>query len=128
MIRLGITGTRLCTDYALIKHYLDTTYPNPKEIKILVSGHARGIDTLCEIWAKENGIEIDSHPPDWKKFGKGAAFIRNQEIVDNCDEMVAFPLKEGSPHFPSNGTMDTCKKATKAGKKVLIIQVPEDES
>jgi hypothetical protein len=54
---------------------------------------------------------------DWDKHGKAAGFIRNQEIVDNCDFVVAF--WDGA----SRGTKDTIDRARKAKISTLIIYV-----
>jgi predicted Rossmann fold nucleotide-binding protein DprA/Smf involved in DNA uptake len=124
-IKLGITGTRFFNNYVLIKNELNKLYPNTQMIEVLVSGHARGVDTLCEQWAKEYKIPIDSHPPDWDTYGKGAAFIRNKEIVNISDELVGFPLDSSSEHYPSKGTINTINEAKKQGKKIIIIPVKE---
>ena len=51
----------------------------------LVSGNARGIDTIAESWAKENGITVETYIPDWKKYGRGAAILRNNQMVLTSD-------------------------------------------
>ena len=47
----------------------------------------------------------------------GSYFIRNQQIVDESDWLIAFPTKE------SKGTYDTIKKADKKGIIINIINV-----
>jgi hypothetical protein len=123
-MKLGVTGTRFCNNYQFVKSVLNRLFPDKSNIEMLISGHARGIDLYCEMWATENKIPIDSHPPDWKKYGKGAAFIRNKDIVDNADCMVGFPLSEGHSLYPSRGTNMTIDIAKKQNKPVTIIPVP----
>jgi len=35
----------------------------------VVSGGARGIDTLGEIWAQSQGIPVTRFPADWARYG-----------------------------------------------------------
>ena len=59
------------------------------EITEIVSGKARGADTFGEQWAEENNIPIREFPADWKKFGKTAGPIRNEQMGDYADALVA---------------------------------------
>ena len=63
-----------------------------KKISLLISGAARGADSLAEEWANENDVEKHIFPANWKKFGRKAGFIRNQQMLDegNPDLVVAF--------------------------------------
>jgi len=115
-MKLGVVGSRLFDNYDFIKNRIfENFYIN--EIDTIVSGGAEGVDTLAERFAEEFGFHKDITKPNWKKHGKGAAFIRNQEIVDGSDCLIAFPIKT------SGGTWDTIRKAEKAGKKVVICEV-----
>ena len=73
----------------------------------IVSGGARGADTYAEEIAAELGIPTKIFPADWNKYGKGAGFIRNKEIVDYADAVVAFYY--GSS--PSRGAQNTINQA-----------------
>jgi predicted Rossmann fold nucleotide-binding protein DprA/Smf involved in DNA uptake len=115
-MKLGIVGSRLFNNYEFIKNKILDNF-NVKNIDTIVSGGARGVDLLGEIFADEFGIQKDIAKPDWSKYGKGAAFIRNQEIIDRSDVLIAFPIKS------SGGTWDTIRKAQKAGKRVLVFEV-----
>lgn len=57
---------------------------------IIVSGHARGADSLGERYAKERGYELKLFPADWNKYGKSAGYIRNKEMADYANCLVAF--------------------------------------
>ena len=57
---------------------------------ILISGGARGIDTLAEEVAKSQRIETKIFPAEWNKYGKGAGFIRNELIIKEADRVIAF--------------------------------------
>lgn len=87
MYRLAIIGTRVFTDYEL----LETTLNEYKDqISLVVSGGAEGADTLGEYWANENNIKTKIFYPNWNKYGKRAGYLRNKEIVENSDAVIAF--------------------------------------
>ena len=115
-MKLGIVGSRLFHDYDFIKRRIFERF-DIEVIDTIVSGGANGVDALGERFADDFNLKKDIAKPDWKKHGKGAALIRNQEIVDSSDCIVAFPLKS------SGGTWDTIRKAQKAGKEVFIFEV-----
>jgi len=56
----------------------------------VISGHAKGPDTFGELWANENNLETIIIPPNWKKYGMNAGFIRNVDIITQCDLCIAF--------------------------------------
>jgi len=57
---------------------------------ILLTGMAKGADTLGYEWAKNRGIDIEKHPANWDKYGRGAGFKRNLEMAQAADVLVAF--------------------------------------
>jgi len=115
-MKLGVIGSRLFNDYEFVKSKIIENF-TVSDIDTIVSGGAKGVDTLRERFADEFNLQKDITKPDWKKYGKGAAFIRNQDIVNGSDCLIAFPIKS------SGGTWDTIRKATKAGKPVKIFEV-----
>jgi len=86
----------------------------PKDISLIVSGGARGIDTLAEDYADRNKIPKLIFLPDYEKYGKIAPLIRNKAIVDNANIVIAF--WDGI----SRGTKFTIDYAKKQGKKVIM--------
>lgn len=63
---------------------------NVKDDITVVSGKARGADTLGEQYAKEHGYSIQYFPADWERYGKAAGYLRNTEMAKNADALVAF--------------------------------------
>jgi hypothetical protein len=122
MPKIGVTGTRFLTNPIPVFKALDEL-SEKVGIEEIISGHAKGVDTLCEKWAAQRNIKIDIHKPNYDKYGKGAPFIRNSEIVENCDMLIAFPLPTDHPNAPSRGTFDTMAKAIKAKKIVERIDL-----
>lgn len=67
----------------------------------IVSGTADGADQLGEYYAHMRGLEIKRFPADWKKHGKSAGPIRNIEMGEYADMLVAFinNNSKGSTHM-----------------------------
>ena len=107
---IGVVGGRDFNNYQLLSEVLGA-YPVSK----IVSGGARGADSLGEKYARENNIEVDVYRPDWDKYGKSAGFLRNTTIVENSEIIIAF--WDGKSH----GTKDTINKCKKNGKEVIVI-------
>ena len=84
------------------------------KISTVLSGRAKGVDILGELWAMENNIPVESFLPDWKRFGRGAALKRNIEMINNADALIA--IWDGK----SKGTAHTIKKARKKGILVFV--------
>lgn len=107
---VAVVGGRDFNNYQLLKDTLDRF-----EITKIVSGGAIGADSLAEKYAKEKNIETLIIKPDWVKFGRSAGMVRNTDIVNNSEIIIAF--WNGS----SKGTSDTITKAKKINKKTIII-------
>lgn len=86
---LIVAGSRHFRDYALLKRKLDHLTQNHSRV-IVVSGCARGADTLGEQWARERGHEVKQFPADWNRLGRQAGIARNVEMAsyvegrENC--------------------------------------------
>ena len=76
-----------------------------------------GADSLAQIYAKQNGLKILIVYPNWHKYERSAEFIRNQEIVNESTELIAFW------NGISRGTKSIIDIAKKQKKKVTIVQV-----
>ena len=108
MFKVIIAGGRDFNDYELLKKKCDYYLSNldTDEI-IIVSGAARGADSLGEKYANEKNYKIDSHPADWNKYGKSAGYRRNKEMVDIASAAICFwdGKSKGTKH-----TIDLCKE------------------
>lgn len=113
-MKLAIVGSRIFTDYDYLKDKLE---PIKNKVKVVVSGGAKGADTLGERWADEHNIPKEIYYPDWNKYGKKAGFLRNKIIVDKSDAVVAFQVDS------SKGTQHTIELAKKENKKVKVYKV-----
>lgn len=118
-MKLAIVGYRGFTDWAKFSDHVDAYVLERGERPVLViSGGAKGADTMAERWAKIHGIPTEILAPDWKKHKRGAGFARNTDIVNVCTDMIAFPNKARG-----KGTQDSIKKAQETGKQVKIVWV-----
>ena len=72
-----------------------------ENITELIHGGARGADTLAGQWARDRDIPVTVFHADWKRHGKAAGVIRNQEmLVDGDPDIVlAFPGGRGTEHM-----------------------------
>jgi len=83
----------------------------------VVSGGAKGADTIGENWANDNNIKCVVYKPDWKKLGKRAGIVRNYDIIKDADHVLAFPSRHGK------GTQHSISIAKKANKDVIQIYI-----
>jgi len=58
------------------------------KIDEVVSGRAKGVDTLGEVWAKTNDVPVSLFPADWS-LGRSAGIIRNIDMADYADALIA---------------------------------------
>ena len=116
-MRVLVCGGRDFDDYNLLADTLLGLLEQygSKDV-IFISGRARGVDRLGERFAKTNNCELLVFPADWDKFGKGAGFIRNQQMIDEGkpDLVVAFP--------GGRGTADMVRRAKKHGIEVAEVK------
>lgn len=90
MFKVIIAGTRDFNNYHLLKMKLDKILSNITDDIVIVSGKARGADTLGEKYAKEKGYQIAEFPADWEKFGRSAGYKRNVQMAEYADACVCF--------------------------------------
>ena len=115
-MKLAVVGSRNFDDYEFLKKIL-----NYHPCTQIISGGARGADSLAKRYATEHGIPIKEFMPDWDVYGKSAGYIRNEKIVDTSDELVAFW------NGISRGTKHSLTLAENAGKPVYKYWPPEPD-
>lgn len=89
-------------------------------IEKIVSGGATGADTLAKWYAGKYGIPFEEFPANWDRFGRAAGPMRNKQIVEAADIMIAFMAKR------SKGTRNAVDQMIKAGKPIHIYPVARD--
>ena len=123
-LRIIIAGSRDFNDYELLKKSAieiitkKTMFP---DLTRIISGGARGADTLGERFANEMGLEISRFIPDWDGLGKRAGYVRNAEMAkfavedDNDGMLIAF--WDGQ----SRGTKHMIDLAKRYGLEVHVV-------
>ena len=97
-MKLVISGSKTIESIGFVNIAMSQPFIiKPTEI---VSGTARGVDRVGEIWAEANGIPITKMPADWNKYGKAAGYIRNSEMAEYCD--AALVVWNGSSPVSKN--------------------------
>lgn len=115
--RVIVAGSRDFDDYELLRKTLDEILVNmPPSNTCIVSGTARGADTLGEQYARERGYKIAPFPANWNKYGKQAGYIRNAQMAEIATHLVAF--HDGA----SRGTAGMIAEASGRGIEIRIIR------
>lgn len=107
-----IAGSRTASIQDVIKAL--ELCPFTEKITEVVSGCARGADSYGELIAEENSTPIKRFPADWNKFGRGAGHIRNQQMAEYADALIA--VWDGE----STGTRDMIDRATKNKLEIYV--------
>jgi hypothetical protein len=119
-MKLAIVGSRSITDYNTIFKCVNDAV-NINNIDCIISGGARGVDSLAVKLAITQGIPYKEILPDWNTHGRSAGMIRNKDIILAADAVIAF--WDGV----SRGTLNSINHAKKM-KKVLYIFNQKGES
>ena len=116
--RIIIAGSRDFDDrtfaFPRISHMLSRV-PDGLEI---ISGGARGADTIGEEWAAQNKVQCVRFPAQWDQYGKRAGFIRNAMMGWYATHLIAF--WDGK----SPGTRGMIDFARENGLQVKVFELP----
>ena len=132
-----VVGSRTITDYELVSNFLDYLLgdiPLQSHV-VVVSGGAKGVDTLAEMYANECGFELKTFPltkDDWyitdtktckKKYNKKAGYDRNKKM----HEYIAQFPNRGVVAFwdgESKGTLHSVELAKQYNNPIKLVNVP----
>lgn len=112
-MRILVCGSRHFNDYKLLKETLDVY-----NISEIISGAARGADTLARLYGQDMGIPVLEFPALWDKYGRAAGPIRNREMLKQRPDLVV-----GFIHPDSRGTKDMLSISREAGIPVKEINI-----
>lgn len=113
-MKVIIAGTRDITDYSMVVNGVRNSGYLIEEV---VSGKARGPDTMGERWANQNNVPIKEFPADWNTHKKAAGPIRNAQMGKYAD--AAIILWDGK----SSGTRHMIEVMRRLNKPVHIEMV-----
>lgn len=113
-MKVLVCGGRDFNDAEYVFHILDGLHV-AELITQVISGGARGADTLGERWAVTRHVELRRFPAEWDKYGGSAGPRRNQQMIDEGqpDMVVAFP--------GGKGTQDMVRRAHLHGIRVEVL-------
>ena len=112
-MKLLIAGSRTIVDFDLSKYI-------GAEVDTILSGGAKGIDTLAEEYADKHRLSKIILRPRYDLYGKAAPIKRNEELVDMADKVLI--VWDGI----SKGTKSTITYAEKLNKDIEVIENPAD--
>jgi hypothetical protein len=118
-LRVIIAGSRTIRDFSIVEKAINDSQ---FEIDEVVSGGYYGVDQLGERWAKNHDIPVKRFPADWDRHGRAAGLIRNSEMAEYADALIAVQGKN-SKGENSHGTKDMIWKAKKNNLDVFVVEV-----
>lgn len=111
---IGIIGSRSFNDYNMIEKIINKELNNNKELKI-VSGGAKGVDTIAVYIAKKLNIDTEVIKPDFSNgYDVMQYHYRNDIIINMSDKIIAF--WDGK----SKGTKSVIDKCKVKGKQLEV--------
>lgn len=84
---------------------------------VILSGSCRGADMIGERYAEQHRFEIKRYPADWKRYGRAAGSIRNEEMVRAADMVICFWDGE------SRGSRSLIKSVERLGKEISVVDI-----
>ena len=116
--RVIIAGCRNFYNYVTLKERCEYYLQNKMKTHnvIIVSGHAPGADSLGEKFAADHNLKCELHPADWERHGRAAGPIRNEEMAEVSDALIAF--WDGK----SRGTRSMIEIARRKGLQVAVVR------
>ena len=107
--RIAIIGSRNYPLPEQVRNFVKELSQHNDELTI-VSGGARGVDSIAVEAAEAAGAKTKVWPADWEKHGRKAGILRNYDIVNDAQRVVAFW------DLQSRGTMHSMRIAKERGK------------
>lgn len=118
MRKIIVAGSRDYTNFEKVEYdlmmYFKANRLHRADVEI-VSGCAKGADTLGIQFAEKYGLNLTKFPADWDKYGKSAGYRRNAEMAKYADVLFAF--WDGK----SKGTQHMINLANDANLDVHVI-------
>ncbi len=97
-MKVIIAGSRHITDYDFVSNIIDES---PFLITEIVSGEAKGVDSVGKRYGYLHRIPIKAVPAYWKRYGLEAGPIRNCKMAQYADALIAIPCvcSKGTRHM-----------------------------
>ena len=118
MLKIIIAGSRNFNDKDFVYEKLDKILSNYEDIEI-VEGGARGVDSLARQYAIDYKIPYKEFSAHWDAYGKAAGGIRNDQMAQYGDMLIAF-------YNGSKGTKNMINAAKRKNLETIIINIGGD--
>ncbi len=109
-MKLLIVGSRSITDFDLSPHI-------PPDVDTIISGGARGIDSLAEQYADLHRLSKYILRPCYNLYGRSAPLKRNKKMVDMADAVLV--IWDGY----SKGAEYTLKYTKEINKPITLVKL-----
>ncbi len=109
-MRIAVVGSREYPRLDEVRQFVR----EQERTTVIISGGALGVDDAAVKEARRLGMPYEIYLAHWHKHGRSAGPIRNREIVERADEVVAF--WDGK----SRGTKNTIDTAKALGKPCRV--------
>ena len=108
-----VAGSRDYVDASDIYDHLDWVH-DEYGIMQVVSGGAKGVDSIAEEWAELEGIPCKVMLADWEQHNKAAGHIRNREMAE-------WVLKECARTKDTSGLIAFLRNESRGTKGMITV-------
>ena len=112
MAKVVVAGGRTYTNTGMVFICLEDIV---QKDDVIISGHAKGVDMMGELYAQKNNLACEIYPAEWDKYGRSAGPRRNEQMAQVADKVVVFW------NFKSRGTKNMVEMAKKYKKELFIF-------
>lgn len=120
-MKMIVAGSRHIESYQLVSDAIQQARIlwGGNSFDTVICGRARGVDSLGEKWALDNGYKVEYFPAKWRLHGLSAGPIRNREMALAADmALVIIPT-----YIDSNGSKNMAQQMIKLNKPLLVAEV-----
>ncbi len=114
-MRILVCGSRNWTD----KNYIQKQLSEYDQNTVIITGGAKGADTLAHRIAKSLEMKTEVYPAEWSIYGKSAGPIRNQKMLDRGKPDLVLAFHENLSE--SKGTADMIKRVHKMSIPLFLF-------
>jgi len=111
-LKVVVAGGRTYTNTGMVFICLEKIV---QKDDVIISGHAKGVDMMGELYAQKNNLACEIYPAEWDKYGRSAGPRRNEQMAQVADKVVVFW------DFKSRGTKNMIDMAKKYKKELFIF-------
>jgi len=106
-IRVLVCGGRDYANADALHEALDRLHTE-RQFSLVITGGARGADTMAHDWAVSRDIPTEVLMAEWERLGRKAGPLRNQRMLQEGkpDLVIAFPGGRGTANMIGQASAD----------------------